>query len=331
MQILRKLQKERTEAEVENAITIGAAEVGRILTPAIALESAAAALRAIHRRTAEAPARLIHHLPEGFFAVMPGTLEQPAVFGAKLVSLLPGNADKALSVVQGVVVLFDATSGAPVAFVDGGSVTALRTAAASAVATQLLAVEDADTLALFGCGTQAAAHVDAIRGVRPIREVLVWGRSPDRAEAFAQSQAARTGLKFRVVDGRTAAAAPVICTVTAAREPILSGEWLSAGAHVNLVGAHSATTREIDSAGIAAGRVYVDSLSGALVEAGDLLIPIAEARIAQDHIVGELGALLDGAVEGRRSSNEITIFKSLGHVAQDLSAAHMLQTTLRSE
>ena len=257
------------------------------------------------------------------FLAMPGAATSAGIYGAKLVSLHRGNPAQGRPAVQGCVVLFDAATGTPVALLDGAEITALRTAAASGLATRELARRDAATLGIFGCSVQAAVHLDAIRCVREIREVRVWGRNPAGAREFAQRHAAglRGATVVAVDSAAEAAACDIVCVVTGAHEPVIRGDWLRPGAHVNLVGAHTPTSREADSALIARARVYVDSRISARSEAGDLLIPDREGAIGKDHVVGEIGQVLLGAVAGRRDDREITVYKSLGLVAQDLIAA----------
>lgn len=272
------------------------------------------------------PNRIIMPLVDNsaYFGVMPGSLAEPRVYGAKVVGLHPGNPAQGRPAIQGVVILFDHDTGVPLALVDGAEITTLRTGAVSGLATRLLARPDASTLGLFGCGVQAAVHIEAIRAVRPIEEIRVWGRSAEKARAFAQEHVGRlAGVKIvAVADPQEAAACDVVCTTTASSKPILRGEWVRPGTHVNLVGAHAPTTREADSALIAAGRLYVDSLASAFAEAGDILIPIEEGAIDRDHIIGEIGAVQMGSIPGRSGDADITIYKSLGVVAQDLVAAH---------
>jgi ornithine cyclodeaminase len=258
---------------------------------------------------------------------MPGAVP-PRIYGAKLVGLHPGNPAQRRPAVQGFVILFDHASGAPLALLDGAEITARRTAAASGLATRELARPDAVTLGLLGCGVQAVAHLEAVRCVRDIREVRVWGRNRTSAREFASRHgAAASGTRIvAVAAAGEAAACDIVCVVTGAREPVIHGAWLTPGAHVNLVGAYTATTREADSALIANARVYVDSRDSAASEAGDLLIPLREGAIDAGHVVGELGEVLLGRVPGRGSDREITVYKSVGLVAQDLVAAeHALQ------
>jgi ornithine cyclodeaminase/alanine dehydrogenase-like protein (mu-crystallin family) len=303
---------------------IDAAQVRAQLSMRECIAAMADAMAAVTTGTLVAPARIIMPLVDGsgYFALMPGSASEPRVYGAKVVSLHPDNPSRGLPAVQGFVVLFDHDTGTPVVLVDGAEITALRTAAASALATRTLALPTARTLGIFGCGVQAASHLEAIRSVRDIEEVLVWGRSRDKAQAFVERHDTDRDFALRVASARDAAACDIVCVVTGAHEPVIEGAWLCPGSHVNLVGAHSAATREADTALIARASVFVDSLESAFKEAGDILLPIQEGAIDRAHVRGEIGAVLLGQIAGRRSADEITVYKSLGLVAQDLVAAH---------
>jgi ornithine cyclodeaminase len=253
--------------------------------------------------------------------VMPGALDAPHVFGAKLVSLFPGN--ESLPTIQGYVLLFDGANGAPLALVEAASLTAIRTAAASGAATRALARTDASRLALLGYGVQADSHLDAMCAVRPVEDVRVWGPDPQRAAAFA---ARRSTADVPVVAAASPEAAirgaDLICAVSAARSPIIEASWLAPGCHLNLVGAHTADTREADGATLAAARVFTEITTFALSEAGDIVLAMAEGQLAEDGIAGEIGAVLGDRIPGRQHEDQITLYKSLGNTAQDLAAAH---------
>lgn len=254
--------------------------------------------------------------------MMPGSLPEPAVFGAKLLSLYPGNGQRGLPVIQGYVLVFDAADGVPLGLVEAGSLTAIRTAAASGAATRALANPDASTLALLGYGVQAATHLAAMCAVREVREVRVWGPDRSKAERFAARHGSGSQPVTPVDSVRAAVeGADLICAVSATRTPILRGEWLAAGAHVNLVGAHTADTREADGATLARARIFTEITEFALVEAGDILLAIEEGVIAVEDIAGEIGAVLDDNLPGREHAGQITLYKSLGNTAQDLIAA----------
>lgn len=312
---------------------IDAARVRELMTMADCIDAMAEAMAAASSGRIATPPRIIMPLIDktGYFGVMPGSSAEPRVYGAKIVSLHPGNPARGLPAIQGFVALFDHDTGRPVALVDGAEITGMRTAAASGLATRLLARPDASTAGIFGTGVQAATHLEAMLAVRPIRSVLVWGRTRSKVEAFARAQAERHEVPVRAAAAEEAAACDVVCTVTGAPEPVVRGAWVADGAHVNLVGAHSPTTREADTALVARARVYVDSMESTLNEGGDLLIPMREGAIGRDHIVGEIGQLVLGRIEGRRSPREVTLYNSLGVVGQDLVAAHLVYRRARGE
>ena len=250
----------------------------------------------------------------GKLAVMPGYIADPASFGVKLVSKFTRSADSPHGSHVGAVMLFDAEEGIPHALIDGATLTAIRTAAASALATDILARPDARRLLVTGTGEQARRHVAAIRAVRHLESVTIWGRNAAHAEALAAETGGNVG---RDLD-RAVGDADIICTTTSATTPYLRGAALSAGVHVNLVGAAVATNSEADSEVVRRSRFFVDSRPAAMAAAGELL----DAGAGEGHIAGEIGEVLLGRCEGRRSSVEITVYKSLGLIAQDLVAAH---------
>lgn len=307
-------------------------EVERLLPMATCIDVMADAMRAASGGAVAMPLRLFTPLADGSgsFGLMPGSTLDPPFFGAKVISLLPGNPAKGLPMVQGYVSLFEHETGKPVALIEGASVTAIRTAAASGLATRELAREDARTHGIFGTGVQAVTHIDAVSCARDIRKIVVWGRDPDKTRQFARRQSERAQVEVTATeDPQEAAGCDIVSTVTAASEPILCGDWLRPGCHLNLVGVHTPEAREADTRAIERSRVYVDFMESALSEAGDILLPIGEGAIDQAHILGEIGQVLAGAVPGRTGDTDITLYKSLGIVAQDLfAAAHIYARAL---
>jgi ornithine cyclodeaminase len=259
---------------------------------------------------------------KGFLAQMPSASAELESYGTKLISIHPSNRDSALPVIQGIVCLFDLNSGKPIAIVDAGEITGIRTAAASGLATLLLARENSTSCGIFGCGIQAVTHIDAMRAVRPIERFLIWGRNLDKLEQFSSEQQARTGIEVVATpDPEEAAQCDILCTVTSSAEPILNGDWVKPGAHINLVGAHSLTTREADTTLISKAAVYVDLMESVRNEGGDIMIPINEGAIDESHIKGEIGQLVLDEITGRVGEDQITLYKSLGVATQDLYAA----------
>jgi len=274
--------------------------------------------------------RSIIPLSEGrMFGVMPGAMGPNKPFGAKLISVFPENFSKGIQSHQGLVILFDPDTGAPVCIVHAGEITAIRTAAASAVATGALARKDSRRLTILGYGEQAATHARAIAKVRNIESIIVWGRSPERAQAFAQAMQSELAVPIATAESveKAVAQADLICTVTAAQEPILKGSWVKPGTHLNVVGSGHAGPAEIDNDLVVRSRFIADSREGVLRQGAEFLRAKQAGLINDDHIAGEIGQVLSGAVEGRRTAQEITVYKSLGHVVQDLSTAWALYSS----
>jgi ornithine cyclodeaminase/alanine dehydrogenase-like protein (mu-crystallin family) len=271
--------------------------------------------------------RTILDLPEGrAFGSMLGAMLDDGVFGAKLVSVYPDNFDRGGPSHQGVVVLFDSAGGAPSAILEAGEITAIRTAAASAAATDALARPGASSLAILGYGEQARRHVAAIRCVRDIARLTVWGRSPEKSAAFA---AEHGGTACRSAE-EAVAGADIICTVSAAREPILMAEWVAEGAHINAVGSSRAGPSEIDVALVARSRFFADHEEGVRAQGAEYLNALAAGAIGEDHLLGEIGAVMGGTIEGRRSPLDVTIYKSLGSIVQDLASARYILSRLHA-
>jgi ornithine cyclodeaminase len=264
--------------------------------------------------------------PDKFFGLMPGALTAPHGFGAKVLSVFADPAQPGRAAHRGVVVLFDRENGRLSCIADAGEVTEIRTAAASAVATDALARRDAKTLAVFGCGAQAVSHIRALVRVRHFEQILVWGRSADRASSFAAQMQREVAMRVSgVAEARVAAStADVICTVTGSRTPVLLGEWVRPGTHVNVVGSSYAGPAEVDHALVLKSRYMVDSRRSALAAASEFLLAKEAGLIDDSHIVAEIGDVLLGRVPGRSSPEEITVYKSLGHIVQDLAAVSYL-------
>jgi ornithine cyclodeaminase/alanine dehydrogenase-like protein (mu-crystallin family) len=271
--------------------------------------------------------RSIIPLAEGhLFGIMPGALGAKAPFGAKLISIFPENAAQGRQSHQGLIVLFEPETGTPVCVVHAGEVTAIRTAAASAVATDSLARKEAKHLAILGTGEQAATHARAIGKVRALESITVWGRSPERAHAFATKMQGELGIPTTAAGTvqQAIANADIICTVTSATEPILNSEWVQPGQHINVVGSSHAGPAEIDNALVARARYFADSREGVLQQGAEFLRAKQAGLVDDNHILAEIGQVLAGKAEGRRTQGEVTIYKSLGHIVQDLASAWWL-------
>jgi ornithine cyclodeaminase len=289
----------------------------------------ARALGALDRGESQVPLRTMMRLPNGrdIFALMPAYVADPPAVGAKIISVFPGNHGTGFDSHQGAVLLFDASNGSLQAVMDATAITAIRTAAVSALSTKLLAREDADELAIIGSGVQARKHLEAIPLVRAIRRVRIWSRNRDNAEKLLQSERRRrdgTALELCASVEEAVRGASIVCATTSASEPVLEGEWIAPGAHVIAVGSATPRAREVDTALVKRSRLFVDSRVSALKEPGDILIPLEEGEITPDHIVAEIGELVNGTRRGRASRDEITFFKSLGLAVEDLAAAQFV-------
>jgi ornithine cyclodeaminase len=269
------------------------------------------------------PLRFVVRPPEEptLMGIMPAHRTGPdAAYSLKTVCIAPGNAALGLDLHQGFVALFDGVTGQARAIMNAGAITSIRTAAVTGVATKLLARPGSRTLAILGAGTQARAHLDAMRAVLPFDEVRVWSRTRGRAAAELEG-IAEVGSAEEAVRG-----ADVVVTVTTAREPIVRREWFAEGAHVNAVGSSIPTTRELDTRTMAEAALFVDRRESTVNEAGDYLFPMREGAIGPENIRAEIGELLIGKGEGRRDDSELTVFKSLGLAIEDLAAAeHVLR------
>jgi ornithine cyclodeaminase len=303
-------------------------EVRELLPMGECIEVMEAALASLARGEVLLPLRQITWLPDGrsALATMPAYAGHLGAVGVKVITVFPGNEGTELDAHQGAVLLFEADRGRPLLLCDATEVTAIRTAAVSGVATKHLAREDAGDVAILGSGTQARSHLEAMLAVRDVRAARVWSRSEENARAFAERESEARGVRIEAV--RTAEeavrGADLVCTTTSAREPVLQGRWLSPGTHVNAVGFSGPSGRELDAEAVARSRLYVDRRESALNEKGDVVIPLQEGSIDENHIVGELGEVVEGKAPSRSSPEEITVFESAGLAIEDLAAAHHL-------
>lgn len=257
--------------------------------------------------------------------VMPGYFES-GYFGAKILSVYPMNGREGYPSHQGQILLFEKEHGQIKAVVDAMSVTRIRTGAASAEASRVLARPDASHLALLGSGEQADSHLEAMLSCFPIQTVTVWSPTREKAERFAQKSREKYGVEVNVCDcARNAVKdADIICTLTPSKTPILEKDWVKPGAHINAVGACSPQARELDSDLVTISRFYGDNKESVMNESGDFLFPLKEGRIGETHFRGTIGQILTGSCEGRTSEEEITVFESLGMAVEDLACAEYL-------
>lgn len=289
-----------------------------------AIEAMRAGFAALSNGRAVVPVRTLIPLDrfDGGVLFMPAYMEDETAYGLKVVSIHEGNRTRGLEAVQALMVLFDASNGRLEAIMDGASVTAIRTGAGSALATDLLARRDSRVAVIFGSGVQARSHLEAICCVREIEKAFVVSRSREHAHTFADEMSTGLDIEVKVADDASVSKnADVICTTTTATEPILHLNHVRKGVHINAVGTHRPHDAEIGKDLVAAAKVVVDQIEACMQEAGDILRPIRSGLIDESHIFGELGEIVTGRKPGREKEDEITLFKSVGNAIQDLAGA----------
>lgn len=289
----------------------------------------AEALERAFRQGAEVPVRHAHALgADDALLLMPAWNDR--IIGNKLVTVMPGNAARGVGTVQAAYLVMDRATGEPLALMDGEALTLRRTAAASALAARYLARPSASRLLLVGTGRLAAWMARAHTALRPgIDRVVVWGRRPEAAQALARELRLLgdlAGARVEVAEAldREVALADIVCCATTAREPIVRGEWLRPGQHLDLVGAFKPDMREVDTAAVASARIVVDTYGGALKEAGDLVQALADEAITEHDVAADLAQLVQGRRNGRTHEAQITLFKSVGTALEDLAAAELV-------
>jgi ornithine cyclodeaminase/alanine dehydrogenase-like protein (mu-crystallin family) len=290
------------------------------------IELMAGALSALARGEVFQPLRTIIRPPEarGLLGLMPAYRSgEPGAFGLKAICVFPENPARGKDAHQGAVMLFSRETGELLALMNASAITAIRTAAVSAVATRILAREDSHELAIIGAGVQARTHLTALASVRSIKHARVACRDIHHAEQLVSEM--QPSLSFPVEPVKTNEAAvrgaDLIVAATSSLEPVINRDWISPGTHINAIGTHSPTSREVDGATMAAARIFVDRRESALNESGDYLLAAKEGLVTPDSIIAEIGELLTGAKTGRNSAGEITVFKSLGLAIEDVVAA----------
>jgi ornithine cyclodeaminase len=290
-------------------------------------------LRQMFRAGVDVPTRHHHTVPvpggdDATLLLMPAW-QVGRYMGIKIVTVFPGNAEKSLPSVMGAYALLSARTGEPLAMIDGRMLTLRRTACASALAAKYLARPDASRLLMVGTGALAPQLVLAHAQVRPIKEVLIWGRTPGKAERLARNLTTRRMRVSATSDLEGAVrGADIISCATLSKQPLVRGAWLREGQHLDLVGGFTPEMREADDEAIDRSRVFVDTYAGALKEAGDIVQPIAKGILTRESIAGDLAELTQGRIAGRRFHNQITLFKSVGTALEDLAAAILVFETL---
>lgn len=310
-------------------VILDSTQIRELLPMQECIELMADALAALARGEIFQPLRTIIRPPQarGLLGLMPAyrTGEQGA-FGLKAITVFPENPAQGKDAHQGAVLLFNRETGELLALMNASEITAIRTAAVSAVATRLLAREDAETLAIIGAGVQARTHLAALALVRSIKKARVVARNFEHAAELVREMQPRLPFPIEPVRTNEEAVrdADLIVTATSSLEPVINKDWISAGAHINAIGTHSPNSREIDSGTMGAARIFVDRRESALNESGDYLLAAKEGLVTPDSILGEVGELLIGSKPGRTTSTEITLFKSLGLAIEDVACANYL-------
>ena len=297
-----------------------AADIRVCLPMSGAIEAMRTAFAQLSSGEAVVPDRIAVSTEEGISLFMPGYLPREGHLAAKVMSVYAGNPSVGLPVIQGVVLVLDSHTGLPVALMNGAYLTALRTGAAGGLATELLAVEDASVLAVFGAGPQARTQIEAVRAVRPIREIRLVSRPTEGARILADEL---EGVDVQVFEDpeRAVLGAQVIATATDSRKPVFPGRAIGEGVHVNAIGAFTPEMAEVDGDLISRAKVVVDLRATVMAEAGDLVQAIEGGAFTLESIHAELGEVVNGERTGRESPREITLFKSVGNAAQDVAVA----------
>lgn len=310
-------------------LVLGNQQVKELLPMTECIELMADALSALARGEVYQPLRTIIRPPQarGLLGLMPAyRAGEHGAFGLKAICVFPENPAKGKDAHQGAVMLFSRETGEMLALMNASEITAIRTAAVSAVATRLLAREDAQQLAIIGAGVQARTHLVALAAVRQIKRARVACRNIEHGEEFAREM--QPNVSFPIEPVRTneeaVRGADLIVTATSSLEPVINKDWISPGAHVNAIGTHSPNSREIDSATMSVARIFTDKRESVLNEAGDYLLAAKEGVVRSESILGEIGELLIGTNTGRTSATEITLFKSLGLAIEDVTSANYL-------
>ena len=310
-------------------------DVWRCLPMPEAIDAMSAALRIIAEGSATAPLRAQLGVDDhdGTMLVMPVHAGAADALAVKIASVYPGNAARGLPVVTAVVVALDPQYGVPLALLEGGALTAIRSRERRRGATRVLARRDCETLAILGAGVQAHAHALAMCAVRDVRELRLWARRDEQAEDLAirlrEQDDLRCSVRVCASADDAVSGARLVCTTTAASEALFAAHRIDAGAHINAVGAFQRDMQEVPDACVRRARVFVDHLPSAMEEAGDILGPIARGVFDAGHVAGEVGAVLAGRLEGRRDAVQVTLFKSVGHAVEDGCAASLALANAR--
>ena len=303
-------------------------QINDLISMEEAIRAMGTAFAQLSNGEAVVPPRLSLDIPDknATSLVMPAYATGSPYYTVKIVSVNYSNPDKGLPLIHGIVQVFDAENGKHIANLDGASITAIRTGAASGLATDLLAKENANVCAVFGTGVQAASHIEAVLEVRPIEKIMVFSRSKPSAEKFCSTLANQVecviGKKESLLE------VDIVCTTTPAQSPLFETDEIKPGCHLNVVGSHQPSFREVPTGLVARSKIIVDNREACEQEAGDLIIPVQEGSWSFEHLHGELGQVVSGDIIARESENEITLFKSVGNAIQDHAMAHLIMEKL---
>jgi len=303
-------------------------QINDLISMEEAIRAMGTAFAQLSNGEAVVPPRLSLDIPDknATSVVMPAYATGSPYYTVKIVSVNYSNPDKGLPLIHGVVQVFDAENGKHIANLDGASITAIRTGAASGLATDLLAKENANVCAVFGTGVQAASHIEAVLAVRPIEKIIVFSRSKPSAEKFCSTLANQ--VQCEIGKKESLLEADIVCTTTPASSPLFETDKIKPGCHLNVVGSAQPSFREVPTALVARSKIIVDKREACEQEAGDLIIPVQEGSWSFEHLHGELGQVVSGDIIARESENEITLFKSVGNAIQDHAMAHLIMEKL---
>jgi len=315
---------------MKNIKIIDGDTVRKILTMKLAIPAMKCAFRIISEGAAIVPERYRLKLPDsdGGSLTMPVYIPELKMMGTKVISIFPDNSLNNLPVVQAVMLIVDAENGTPIALMDGAELTAIRTGAASGIATEMLALPDANCVAIFGAGIQGRAQLEAICTVRPISRALIYDSNRNSALEFKHEMSEKLNINIEIGHFDILNEAQIICTATSSKDPVFQHAQLAPGTHINAIGSYKPEVQEIPAETIQHSRIYVDKFSSVLEQTGDLIIPIKKDLFNSDEIIGELGDLIMGKLIGRESEDDITLFKSVGNAVQDLVAASVVLRNL---
>ena len=303
-------------------------QINDLISMEEAIRAMGTAFAQLSNGEAVVPPRLSLDIPDknATSLVMPAYATGGPYYTVKIVSVNYSNPDKGLPLIHGIVQVFDAENGKHIANLDGASITAIRTGAASGLATDLLAKENANVCAVFGTGVQAASHIEAVLEVRPIEKIMVFSRSKPSAEKFCSTLANQ--VQCEIGKKESLLEADIVCTTTPASSPLFETDEIKPGCHLNVVGSHQPSFREVPTGLVARSKIIVDKREACEQEAGDLIIPVQEGSWSFEHLHGELGQVVSGDIIARESENEITLFKSVGNAIQDHAMAHLIMEKL---